>query len=102
MLPRLVAITDLSVLPPDAMLARLSRLAQSARSGTLALLLRDHAASGKQRLRFGEELRAIAREQGQELWVADRLDLALLLEADAVHLGEASVSAAVARKVLPA
>ena len=100
--PRLVAITDLSALgqSQDALVARLRDLASAAAPGTLALLLRDHSASARQRLSLGQELRDIARSFQQQLWVADRLDLALLLEADALHLGEASVSASVARRLI--
>jgi thiamine-phosphate pyrophosphorylase len=98
--PRLVAITDLGVLAQDALVSRLRQLAEAAVAGSVALLLRDHAASAKQRLELGQALRDVARAAGQELWVADRLDLAILLEADGVHLGEASVSARVARRLV--
>ena len=97
--PRLVAITDLSLLDRVTLLARLRRLAESARPLTLALLLRDHSASGCERLSLGRELARIARNCGQLLWVADRVDLALLLEADGLHLGDASVDAGSARKL---
>ncbi|SRR5258706_11971482 len=100
--PRLVAITDLSAASQSqaALVAHLRRLASAATPGSLALLLRDHSASARQRLSLGRELRDIARSFEQELWVADRLDLALLLEADALHLGEASVSASSARRLV--
>jgi len=98
--PRLLAITDLSVLPAPELVVRLRRLAEAAPAGGLALLLRDHTANAKQRFELGHALRDVARSSGQELWVADRLDLALLLEADGVHLGEASVSATVARRLI--
>jgi thiamine-phosphate pyrophosphorylase len=98
--PRLLAITDLGVLPGPELVLRLRRLAEAASAGGVALLLRDHAATAKQRLELGQALRDVARSSGQELWVADRLDLALLLEADGVHLGEASVSATVARRLI--
>ena len=99
-LPRLVAITDLTLLAPDTLVERLQRLARAARPGTVALLLRDHASSAKARLALGQQLRDLAHDSRQQLWVADRLDLALLLGADAVHLGEGSVSATAARSVL--
>jgi thiamine-phosphate pyrophosphorylase len=98
--PRLIAITDLSVAPERELVRRLKRLAKLAEPGSVALLLRDHAASGFQRLRFGEALREGAWREQQQLWVADRLDLALLLGADVLHLGEGSVSARVARTML--
>lgn len=100
--PRLVAITDLNQLEPLALLARLRRLAELAKPGSVALLLRDHTASGRQRWKLGQELSAITRGSGQLLWVADRLDLALLLEADGLHLGEGSAPAAAARRLWPA
>lgn len=99
-LPRLVAITDLSLLPEAALEARLVELCEQARRGSVAVLLRDHATSARERLRWGERLRSVTRDAEQELWVADRLDLALLLEADGLHLGEASVRARDARRLL--
>lgn len=98
--PRLIAITDASLLPVETMLARLTQLAAAARPGSCAFLLRDHALGARERLRFGQALQVVTRAHGQALWVADRLDLALLLEADAVHLGEGSVTASDARKLL--
>jgi len=98
--PRLLAITDLSVLPQHELVQRLRRLAEAGRPGGIALVLRDHAATAKQRLELGHALSDVARSTQQELWVADRLDLALLLAADGVHLGEASVSATVARRLI--
>jgi thiamine-phosphate pyrophosphorylase len=99
--PRLVAITDTDVAPAGELVTRLRRLAASAVPGSVALLLRDHGLSGKARLELGRALSDLAREHQQRLWVADRLDLALLLGADALHLGEASVSARAARSLLP-
>ncbi len=83
-------------------MARLRRLAKDAQPGSVALLLRDHALSARERLALGYELRDIAQTDEQQLWVADRLDLACLLQADAAHLGEASVSASVARRLVGA
>jgi thiamine-phosphate pyrophosphorylase len=100
--PRLIAITDLGVLARESLAARLAELAANAAPGTLALLLRDHSSSAKERLALGHELREITQSFAQELWVADRLDLALLLQADVAHLGEASVSASVARRLVGA
>jgi thiamine-phosphate pyrophosphorylase len=95
--PRLVAITDTTLLSGPELAARLERLAARATPGSVALLLRDHALSARARLQLGMALGDAARAHGQELWVADRLDLALLLGADGLHLGEASVTAGRAR-----
>jgi thiamine-phosphate pyrophosphorylase len=99
--PRLVAITDSTALPVPELCARLERLAARAAPSTVALLLRDHQLPARAKLALGAALRDAARQHEQRLWVADRLDLALLLDADVLHLGEGSVSARVARRWLP-
>jgi thiamine-phosphate pyrophosphorylase len=98
--PRLIAITDLSRVGPTETLVRLERLAAAASPGTVMLQLRDRERSSRERLAFGRELSALCRRTGQFLQVNDRLDLAMLLEADAVHLGEASVATADARRLI--
>ncbi len=98
--PRLIVITDLSLLEPRELVSRVAAVALAAQAGSLSILLRDHQASARERLGLGRELRQLARAAEQQLWVADRLDLALLLEADGVHLGEGSVSAPDARLLL--
>jgi thiamine-phosphate pyrophosphorylase len=99
-LPRLVAITDLTRSSAVHVLERSAELAQSARPGSFAVLLRDHQASPRERLALGRELSRLLRAAEQQLWIADRLDLALLLAADALHLGEGSVPARDARALL--
>jgi len=100
--PRLLAITDLTRIAAEETLRRARALSALATPGGLAVLLRDHGASARERLALGRELRALTLAAGQELWVADRLDLALALGADGLHLGEGSVPAAEARQLLGA
>jgi len=100
--PRLIAITDRTVATAAATLARFERLARAARPFTVLFQLRDHDLSGRERLEFGRALRALSAAEQQCFQVNDRCDLAVLLGADAVHLGERSVSAAEARKVVGA
>ena len=96
-LPRLVAITDTNVLAGAALISHAQQLAYAGAPGSIALLLRDHELSASARLALGEQLRRVTRAAGQQFWVADRIDLALLLDADGLHLGEGSVRAAKAR-----
>jgi len=98
--PRLIALTDRSAATASVTLLRFERLAQAARPGTVMLQLRDRELSARERLGFGRELRAVARDARQLFQVNDRLDLAVVLEADAVHLGEGSVTAAEARRLV--
>jgi thiamine-phosphate diphosphorylase len=61
--------------------------------------LREHARPARARLALGRELGERCRAHGQWLAVNDRIDLALLLGADGLHLGEKSVDPADARKL---
>jgi thiamine-phosphate diphosphorylase len=98
--PRLIAITDLSVADAATTLARFERVARYAAAGSVMFQLRDREHPIRERLTFGRELRALSDAHGQWLQVNDRLDLALLLDADAVHLGEGSVAAEDARSLM--
>jgi thiamine-phosphate pyrophosphorylase len=100
LLPKLLAITDVTRCPAPELLKRARVLCGEAAPGSVAVLLRDHESSVRERLRLGRALRELTRAAGQELWVADRLDLVLLLQADGAHLGEASVPALEARQLL--
>ncbi|HEX5102130.1 MAG TPA: thiamine phosphate synthase [Polyangiaceae bacterium] len=93
-------MTDRVVANARDTLLRFERLARAAAPGSVLLELRDRELSGRERLEFGRELKRIAVASGQRLGVNDRLDLAVLLEADSVHLGEGSVAASDARRLL--
>lgn len=97
---RLIAITDRAVAERGATLGRLERLVANARPGSVMLQLRDRELAARERLRFGAELRVLTRAHRQLFQVNDRLDLAVILDADAVHLGEASVTTEDARALL--
>lgn len=99
-LPKLIAITDLSLLDETALLERAALLARAARPGALAVLLREPELAARPKLALGRALSEVLRGAEQALWVAGRLDLALLLEADGVHLGEHSVPALDARRLV--
>jgi len=98
--PVLFAITDRRSATADETLERFARLGHAARPGTVAFQLRDRELSARERLHFGRALHAVARATEQLVLVNDRLDLAVLLDADGVHLGEAGVATAEARRLL--
>jgi thiamine monophosphate synthase len=95
---RLLAISDTVRLDPAALLERTRQLCALARPRTVVVQLRDRKLSVRDRQLLGERLRECTRATGQWFQVNDRLDLALLLEADALHLGEGSVSPEEARR----
>ncbi len=98
--PVLIVFTDLALLSADAQLERLDELFALARPACVLAVVRDKQRSARERLDLGRRLARLARDRGQYLGMADRLDLAQLLEADAVHLGEGSVNSADARRLL--
>jgi len=97
--PRLIVITDTTRVDVPRLLVRVDALAARAAPGSVMVQLRDRELDLAARLELGRRLRALTRARGQWLAVNDRIDLALLLEADALHLGERSVSAPDARRL---
>jgi thiamine-phosphate pyrophosphorylase len=90
--PRLIVVSDARRGSLGRWLSELTALCEVARRGSVLVLLRDRELPIRERQALGERLRLLSHAHGQWLSVSDRLDLALLLDADAVHLAEASVS----------
>jgi thiamine-phosphate pyrophosphorylase len=103
MRPRVVQITEASVLPEPVLFARLSALAAlpEAARRRYAVQLRDPGLPARELLALGLRLREATRAAGAALIVNDRLDLAIALGAEGVHLGRRSVTVADARALLP-
>lgn len=68
--------------------------------GVQAVQLREKRASLRRVLEIGKELRQICREHGVLFIVNDRIDVALLLEADGVHVGQDDLPASAARQLV--
>jgi len=73
---------------------------QAIAGGAEVIQLRDKAASGKKLYETGLELKQLTREKGVTFIVNDRIDLALILEADGVHVGQSDIPARAARRLL--
>jgi thiamine-phosphate pyrophosphorylase len=100
--PLLIAISDVGALCAAATLERFTRVGRAARPGSVVFQLRDNALAVRERLAFGAAMASVARATNQWFVVNDRLDLAALLGADGVHLGESGVDTADARRLLGA
>lgn len=98
--PRLIALSDTTRCSEAENVARFERLAAAARPGSVMLQLRDRELDDRRRTAFGAKLCDVARRHRQLFAVNDRPDLARLLGADALHLGEASVRPAEARRIV--
>ena len=95
-LPKLYPITD-------AQLSGLSHAEQVRRmsaGGATFLQLREKHLSPRQFYREAEEALRVAREHGVRLIINDRVDIALALSADGVHLGQDDLPPAAARSLL--
>jgi len=99
MRPRVVQITEASVVPERALLARVEAVASlpAAERAAFAVQLRDPDLPSRALYALGARLRAATRAAGAALVVNDRLDLALALDADGLHLGRRSIAVADAR-----
>jgi thiamine-phosphate pyrophosphorylase len=102
--PLVLQITAADVLSEAALFARLASLAAlpAAARARFAVQLRDPGLSGRALFALGTRLREATRALGAALVINDRLDLALALAAEGVHLGRRSVTVAAARTLLPA
>jgi thiamine-phosphate diphosphorylase len=65
----------------------LARLEQSLEGGATALMVRERGLSSRELGEFALQAREHTRRHGAWLIVNDRVDIALAVEADAVHLG---------------
>lgn len=70
------------------------------RGGVRAVQLREKDLSAADLLPLAAELRTLTRRFGARLLINDRIDVALAVEADGVHLGGHSLPATVARRLL--
>lgn len=70
-------------------------------AGATAIQLRDKAASGRELYGQGLALQPMIRSGGALFVVNDRLDVALALGADGVHLGPEDLSVSAVRRIAP-
>lgn len=91
----LYAVTDLKTEDPD-----IFRKTQDALEGGVDVLqLRSKSLSDAVLLRIGEKLRVLTRQYERLMIVDDRPDLAEVLDADGVHLGQEDLPVQVARRI---
>ena len=75
-------------------------IATALAAGADTIQLRDRRVSSGALLAAAQALRALTREHGAVLLVNDRIDVALTVAADGIHLPEASFPTVVARRLL--
>ena len=75
-------------------------VAAALRGGATMVQLRDKDLPARDQYALGQRLRELTRQRGVALIVNDRVDLALALDADGVHLGQDDLPPSVARRLL--
>ena len=91
------AVTDPGLCGADL----LEAVREAIGGGAGAVQLRDKPASTRELLATAQELRRLTRELGAALFINDRLDIALAVDADGLHLGQEDLPAHVARSLWP-
>lgn len=92
-IPRLIAITDAERFGAEATLRAFGSLCFAARPGTVCVQVRETFTAAEY-LPFARHLQSVCQRSEQLLSINDRLDVALVLRAPAVHLKGSSVAAA--------
>ena len=95
--PCLCVVTDRASLPAGAGLVE--TVSAAVRGGANMAQLREKSAPARETLSLARQLRAATRGKAL-LIINDRVDIAILSEADGVQLGENSIDAASARRLL--
>jgi thiamine-phosphate pyrophosphorylase len=95
---RLYLITDRTRVAPGHSLP--AAVAAALRGGVKAVQLREKDLPAAELLPLARSLRDLTRQHNARLLINDRIDIALAVQADGVHLGEHSVPAGVARRLV--
>lgn len=95
---RLTVVTDRRMAEPRTLV---EVVAASIRGGATAVQLRNKGDSARELLAVGRDLRALTHECGVLFMVNDRLDVALSLDADGVHVGPEDLPVADVRRLVP-
>lgn len=95
-LPRIYPITDKAI----SGLSHTEQVKRLIDGGATLVQLRDKHAAPKDFLRDAKEALALARRNHVRIIINDRVDIAMAIEADGVHLGQSDIPIDVARGLL--
>lgn len=95
--PSLYFITDSTGYTEEEFLYRVE---QALKGGVTFLQLREKNRSTREYLRLAEKVHAIAKRYNVPLIIDDRIDVALAIDAEGVHVGAEDMPVATARKLM--
>ena len=78
----------------------LHRIEQSLRGGVTVLQLREKDCSTKEYIEIAEKVHALTKKYNIPLIIDDRVDVALAVDAEGVHVGSSDMPVAMARKLM--
>ncbi len=78
----------------------LTAVRQALKGGVKAIQLREKDLSTRELLRLAYRIRDLTKKYNAKLFINDRLDIALAVEADGVHLTQNSIPADAVRKIV--
>jgi thiamine-phosphate pyrophosphorylase len=99
---RVVVVTDRKLLGSAKLADRVAAMLSAAPRGSVMIQVREKDLDGGPLLKMVREVIEVARPAGAQVWVNDRVDVALAAGADGVHLGEQALSIADARATVGA
>ncbi|KAI9203859.1 Hydroxyethylthiazole kinase family-domain-containing protein [Polychytrium aggregatum] len=94
----LYLVTDRSLLPAGTTLA--SSVKAAIEGGATLVQLREKNVSTKEFVETAQQVLAITRAAGVPLFINDRIDVALAVDADGVHIGQSDMPVDIARGLL--
>ena len=97
--PSLYFVTDSTGFTEEEFLFRVE---QALKGGVTLLQLREKEKSTREYIELAEKVHAIAKRYKVPLIIDDRVDVALAVNAEGVHVGAADMSVATARKLMGA
>ena len=95
--PTLYLVTDSGGFAEKEFLARVEAALQG---GVTLLQVREKDRTTREYISLGEKVHALARRYGVPLLVDDRVDVALAIGAEGVHLGQKDLPVSIARRIL--
>ena len=95
--PSLYFITDSTNYSEEEFL---SRVEQALRGGVTLLQLREKSKSTREYLELAEKVHELTKRYGVPLVIDDRVDVAMAIDAEGVHVGAGDLPVAIARKLM--
>lgn len=81
----LYLVTDSSLLPPNTTLA--DHVRESIKGGVTVVQLREKKLQTAEFIKLGKEIHAVTKEFGVPLIINDRVDVAMAVGCEGVHIG---------------